>query len=70
MGTICAPLVANLFLLCYKRDFMLSLSDNNQTDMIEAFNITSTYLDNLLNIDTPYFGQMVGEIFPTEFFLY
>ena len=24
-------------LICYERDFMLSLSDNNQTDIIEAF---------------------------------
>ena len=38
MGTNCAPLVADLFLFCYERDFMLSLSDNNQTDIIEAFN--------------------------------
>ena len=29
MGTNCAPLVADLFLFCYERDFMLSLSDNN-----------------------------------------
>ena len=28
MGTSCAPLVADLFLFCYERDFMLSLSDN------------------------------------------
>ena len=41
MGTNCAPLVANLFLFCYERDFMLSLSDNNQTDIIKAFNSTS-----------------------------
>ena len=34
MGTNCAPLVADLFLFCYERDFMLSLSDNNQTDII------------------------------------
>ena len=26
MGTNCAPLVADLFLFCYERDFMLSLS--------------------------------------------
>ena len=37
MGTNCAPLVADLFLFCYERDIMLSLSDNNQTDIIEAF---------------------------------
>ena len=41
MGTNCAPLVADLFLFCYERDFMLSLSDNNQADIIEAFNFTS-----------------------------
>ena len=44
MGTNCAPLVADLFLFCYERDFMLSLSNNNQTDIIEAFNSTSRYL--------------------------
>ena len=53
MGTNCAPLVADLFLFCYERDFMLSLSDNNQTDIIEALNSTSRYLDDLLNIDIP-----------------
>ena len=45
---------------------MLSLSDNNQTDIIEAFNSTSRYLDDLLNIDNPYFEQIVGQIYPTE----
>ena len=66
MGINCAPLVADLFLFCYERDFMLSLSDNNQADIIEAFNSTSRYLDDLLNIDNPYFEQMVGQIYPTE----
>ena len=66
MGTYCAPLVAYLILFCYERDFMLSLSDNNQTDIIKAFNSTSRYLDDLLNSDNPYFEQMVGQIYPTE----
>ena len=66
MGTNCAPRGADLFLFCYERDFMLSLSDNNQTDIIEAFNSTSRYLDDLLNIDNPYFEQIVGQIYPTE----
>ena len=66
MGTTCDPLVADLFLFCYERDFMLFLSDNNQTDIIEAFNSTSRYLDDLLNIDNPYFKQMVCQIYPTE----
>ena len=45
---------------------MVSLSDNNQTDIIKAFNSTSTYLDDLLYIDNPYLEQMVGKIYPTE----
>ena len=65
-GTNCAPLVADLFLFYYERDFMLSVSDNNQTDIIEAFNSTSRYLDDILNIDNPYFEQMLGQIYPTE----
>ena len=50
MGSNCPPLEADLFLLCYERDFMLSLSDDNHSKVIEAFNSTSRYLDDLLNI--------------------
>ena len=49
---------------------MLSLSDNNQADIIEAFNSSSRYLENLLNIDNSYFEQMVGQIYSTEIQLY
>ena len=55
MGTNCAPLVADLFLFCYERDFMKDLSRDNQADVIKAFNSTSRYLDDLLNTDNPYF---------------
>ena len=65
MGTNCAPLVADLFFR-YKRDFILYLSGNNQDDVVEAFNSTSRYLDDLLNIDNHYFEQMVSQIYPTE----
>ena len=41
MGTYCAPLVAYLFLFCYERDFMMSLSHDKQADIIDAFNTTS-----------------------------
>ena len=65
MVTNCAPLVADLFLFCYERDFMKSLSRENQADIIEAFNSTSRYLDDLLNIDI-YFEHMVDRIYPAE----
>ena len=66
MGTNCAPLVADWYLFCYERDFKVSLSGNNHTDIIEAFNSISRYLDDLRNIDNPCFDQMVGQIYPTE----
>ena len=45
MGTNCNPLDADLLLFSNERDFMLSLSDNNKSDVVEAFNSTSSYLD-------------------------
>ena len=38
MGTNCAPLVADLFMFCFERDFLLSLSDDNQSEVIKVFN--------------------------------
>ena len=66
MGTNCAPLVADLFLYCYENDFMDSPNHDNQADVIEAFNSTSRYLDDLLNIDNPYFEGVVNQIYPPE----
>ena len=66
MGTNCAPLVADLFLFCYESDFMTSLSDVKQADIIEAFKSTSRYLDDLLNIDSSYFEGMVNRIYPPD----
>ena len=65
MGSNCARLVADLFLFLYERDFMKSLSRKNQADIIEAFNSTSRYLADLLNIDNIYFDQTVDRIYPT-----
>ena len=66
MGTNCAPLVADLFLCCYERDFMMSLSEEKQSEVIEAFSSTSRYLDVLLNIDDKYFDGLISQIYPSE----
>ena len=44
---------------------MTSLSDDNQADIIEAFNSTFRIV-RLLNIDNPYFEGMVNQMFPPE----
>ena len=45
---------------------MLSLSDNNQSEVIEGFNSTSRYLDDLFNIDNGFFDSMANHIYPSE----
>ena len=62
----CAPLVADLFPFCYERDFMVSLSDDSKADVIDAFNTTSRYFDDILNINNVYFDNMVSQIYPSE----
>ena len=42
------------------------LSDDNQFEVIEAFNSTSRYLDDLLNIDNTVLDSMVNHIYPSE----
>ena len=45
---------------------MDSLKHDNQAGVIEAFNSTFRYLDDLLNIDNPYFEGMAKQIYPPE----
>ena len=46
---------------------MDSLNPDNQAEVIEAFNSTSRYLDDLLNINSPYFEDMVNQMHPPRF---
>ena len=48
------------------KDFMTSLSDVKQAEIIESFKSTSRYLDDLLDTDNPYFEGMVNRIYPPE----
>ena len=45
---------------------MMSLSDDKQADVIDAFNTTSRYLDDSLKINNVYFDNMVSQIYPSE----
>ena len=66
IGTSFTPLIADLFLFCYERDFVISLSADYYAEIIEAFISKSRYLDDLLNIDNTYFDLMVKQIYPSE----
>ena len=47
----CAPLAADFFLFCYERDSMMSLTNDKQADIIDAFSTTSRYLGAIVNIN-------------------
>ena len=45
---------------------MMSLSEDTLSDVIKAFNSTSWYLDDLLNIYNTFFDSLVNRIDPLE----
>ena len=63
----CEPfsLFRHSVLICYESDFMMPLSDDKQADIIDAFNISPSYLDTIFNINNVYFDTMVSQIYPS-----
>ena len=66
MATNCAQLMADLFVFCYERDFMSYLHKSKRYDIIDMFNDTSRYLDDIFTIDNPEFEKHIPDIYPTE----
>ena len=66
MGTNCAPLVADLFLYTYEKEFIQNLQKQRKFDELKCFNNTSRYLDDILTIDNPAFELYKNEIYPQE----
>ena len=66
MGTNCAPLIADLFLYCYERDFMSNLQKSKRFDLIGKFNDISQYLDDIFTIYNPAFAEFIPDIYPRE----
>ena len=66
MGTNCAPLVADLFLFCYERDFMKSLSEESNPNLLKLSARRLNILDDLLNIDNKYFDVLISKMYPSK----
>ena len=60
-----APLISDLFLFCYERDFMSNLHKSKRYDLIDMFNDTSRYLDDIFSIDNPELEKHIPDIYPT-----
>ena len=66
MDTNCAPLIADLFLYCYERDFISNLQKSKQFYLIDRFNDTSRYLGDIFTIENPAFAEHIPDIYPRE----
>lgn len=67
MGTNCAPLIADLFLYCYEYQFMVKLhKDPTKHHLIDIFNNTCRYLDDIFSINNPEFSKYTNEIYPSQ----
>ena len=44
----------------------MSLSDEKQADIIDAFNTTSRHFDDITNINNVYFDNILSQIYPSK----
>ena len=66
MDTNCAPLIADLFLYCYERDFMSNLQKSKRFDIIDKFNDTSRSRDDIFIIHNPAIADHIPDMYPRE----
>ena len=68
MRTICALLIADLFLYCYESQSMANLYiDPSKSNLIDKFHNTYRYLDVIFALDDPEFIRYTAEIYPIDF---
>ena len=53
MGINCAPHIAELFLYCNERDFMPNLHKSKRYVLIDMFNYTCRYFDDIFTTHNP-----------------
>ena len=66
VGTICAPLLADLFFYSYEADFIQGLLKKNKKKVASSFNFMSRYKDDVFSLNDSNFGGFVDRIYPIE----
>ena len=66
MGTNCAPLLADLFLYSYEADFLDGLLKKKEKTLARTFNFSFRYIDDVLSLNNPRFGDFLHLIYPIE----
>ena len=65
MGTNCAPLLADLFLYSYESEFLDGLKKKDKK-LARSFNFSFRYIDDVLSLNNPRFGDFLHLIYPDE----
>ena len=66
MGTICAPLLVDLFLYSFEADFIQSLLSTGKKKLASYVNFTYRYIDDISSINNPDFENYLGQMYPAE----
>ena len=66
MGTNCTLLLADLFFYSYEADVIQGLLKKNEQKLARSFNLTFSYIDDVLSLNNSKFGNYVHRIYPTE----
>ena len=66
MGTNCAPLLADLFLYSYEAEFIQTLIKSGKRHLTKSFCFTFRYIDDVLSINNPTFGDYINIIYPVQ----
>ena len=63
IGTVCAPLLADIFLYSYEAEFIQSLLSVGKKRLASQFNFTYRYIDDVLSINSPDFENYLGQMY-------
>ena len=67
MGTICAPLLANLYLFYHEYHFLQKLKSEKDTSYHgNSFKQTFRFIDDLLSVNNKYFKNYISSIYPKD----
>jgi hypothetical protein len=66
ISTNCAPLLADLFLHSYKADFLQGIVKKKERTLAQSFNYSFRYIDDVLSLNNPRFGDYLHLIYPKE----
>ena len=61
-----APLLADLFLYSYEAEFIQTLIKSGKRHFAKSFHFTYRYIDDVLSINNPKFGDYIDYIYPVE----